>query len=379
MNQTTIEKISSRPTWAEVNLSNIKYNIDKIKECLQEGTKILAVVKANAYGHGMLEVSNAISSMVDHFGVATVDEAIFLRKNKIKLPILVMSAILADEAASVIDYDLTATVFSIDLAKRLDQEAGKRNKKACIHIKVDTGMGRIGIWHEEFCEFLNNIKDLEDLIIEGIYTHFPSAEEDDDFTSKQIDIFNNILMQAESTGLGIPLKHASNSAAIVKFKSAHFNLTRPGLMIYGVYPDTRLRSIIKLKPALSLKSKLTYIKKVKKGRSISYGRTFTASKDTIIGTIPIGYADGYPHALSNKAKVLINGEFVSVIGRICMDQMMVELDTLPNAKIGDEVVLIGTQGSNSIEVEEIASLIDTISYEILCSISPRVSRVFVNS
>jgi len=370
------EKINSRPTWVEVNLSAIQNNIVKLKKNLNKDTKILAVVKANAYGHGMVKVSRSISTMVDYLGVATVDEGIEIRRNGIDLPVLIMSAVLPDETKHIVENNLSMTVFDRNVAIKLNDEAKKAKKKVPVHIKVDTGMGRIGLWYKYAKDFVVEIKGMPNLEIEGIYTHFPSAEEDEKFTFKQIERFNKLLKELESLNIDIPLKHAFNSAAAVKFKQMNFNLIRSGLMIYGVYPHANIKEYIKLEPALSFKSRLTFIKKVAKGRSISYGRTFITKKETVIGTIPVGYGDGYPHILSNRAKVLVRGKFVPIVGRICMDQLMVNLDALPEVKIGDEVIFIGRQKSAKIEVEKIAKLANTIPYEMLCLINSRVSRIY---
>lgn len=376
VSQKNIGKTFSRPTWAEIKLDAITENIKKIRSNLNRRVKILAVIKADAYGHGMIEVTEKILPLIDYLGVATVDEGVLLREKGIKRPILVMGSVLSQEAEKIVSFNLTPTVFTNELAYKLNEEAGKQKKEINIHIKVDTGMGRIGVWFEEGFDFINQINKLENLKMEGIYTHFPSAEGDNKFTLKQVDRFNFVLKKLKSKNIDILFKHACNSSATVKFKQAHFNLIRPGLMMYGVYPSLDLKSKINLNPALSLKSKITYIKEVPSGRSISYGRTFFTKRKSLIGTIPIGYADGYPHVLSNKAKLLVREKIVPVVGRICMDQLMVDLTDLKEVEEGDEVVLIGNQGEKQIKVEELAKQANTIPYEILCLVSTRVPRVF---
>ncbi|MDD5449619.1 MAG: alanine racemase [Candidatus Omnitrophica bacterium] len=366
-----------RPTWAEIDLDAIRYNFSQIKKSLSSGVKIMAVVKANAYGHGILEVSSALSgSGVDYLGVATMDEAVNLRRCSIKKPILVLGSILGHEIEAALKYDITLTACHHDLLKELDKRALNEGKKIKIHLKVDTGMGRIGVWHDEALNFIKWLSDSKNLFLEGIYTHFSSAGRDELFTNYQMESFERLLGQFEKEGIRIPLKHAANSIATIDLKRSHLNMVRPGIIIYGMYPKKGFAKFFKLKPALSLKTKIVYIKDLPQGRSISYGRTYIADKDTRIATLPIGYADGYERILSNKAYVLVKGKRARVVGKVTMDQVMIDVGHIRNAGIGDEVVLIGKQGRDRITTEELARLCGTIPYEIVCSIGSRVPRVY---
>jgi len=366
-----------RPTKVEIDLSAAEYNFKQVKKRVGGRARVLVVVKADAYGHGAVEiVKRLISCGAKYFGVATMSEAVELRRNKIKTPILLLTACYASEIPTLIDYNVTPAIADLDTAVLLDGELKKRGRKLPIHIKIDTGMGRIGIWHKDSMDFIRELSKLKGLIIEGIYTHFPSADDDEDFTKLQIASFDSLIDDLEKDGIDIPLRHAANSVGIMRYKDAHFSLVRPGLMIYGLYSDMNAKRIIKLKPVMSFKTEITYLKEVPAGRSISYGRTFITKKRTKIATLPVGYADGYNRLLSNRAQVLINGRRCPVIGRICMDHTMVDVSGV-GVKLGDEVVLIGRQGKLEISAEEIAYLCSTISYEVVCWISKRVPRIYI--
>lgn len=368
-----------RPTFAEIDLGAVRYNLRKIKEIVGCGTKILGVVKADAYGHGMNEVSKAIvKEGVSYLGVASLDEARELRRIGIKQNIIVLGSILPEEAKGVLKFNVAQTVSCLRMAKVLSKLGQEKNKKIKIHIKIDTGMGRIGFWHEEAIGFIKNITSLKNIIIDGIFTHFPSAEDDELFTRRQIDDFNSLVRGLLSIGIDIPLKHASNSMALIDFKEANMNMVRPGLIMYGLYPRGDLLKKLNLRPALKLKTKVVHVKSVPKGRSVSYGRTYVAEEDTKIATIPVGYGDGYSRHLSNRSDVLIKGMRAPVVGKICMDMTMAYVGHIKGVKAGDEVVLIGGQGKDSIRVEELSKLIYTIPYEIVCNIGRRVPRIYKN-
>jgi alanine racemase len=368
---------SYRSTRAEINLSAIEYNFRHVEKCVGKRAKILAVVKADAYGHGAVEVSQRLKKCgVKYFGVATVLEAIELRKNKINSPILLLTVCYGNEFSALINYNITPTIVDLNTAAVLDKKLSKLGKKLPIHVKIDTGMGRIGIWHKDSLEFIMRLSKLKNLILEGIYTHFPSADEDEEFTKLQIASFDRLIDDLKVHGINIPLRHAANSAGIMRYKDAHFSLVRPGLMLYGLYSDKNSQRFINLKPAMSFKTAIAYLKDVPAGRSISYSRTFITTRETRIATLPVGYADGYNRLLSNRAQVLIKGRRCPVIGRVCMDHTMIDVSEV-DAKIGDEVVLIGRQGGLEINAEEIAHLCSTISYEVVCWISKRVSRIYI--
>lgn len=366
-----------RATWAEVDLSAIRYNFNQVKRIVGKDTLILVVVKGNAYGHGIYEVSKTLEGAgADFLGVATLDEALLLRRKDITVPILVLGTLLPHELEAAIENDVSLTLCDHSLATAADREASRLNKKANVHIKIDTGMGRLGVWHEEAVDYIEAVNALENVEIKGIYTHFSVAGRDKFFTMYQFNSFKTVIESLSAKGIEIPYRHAANSIALINLKKSHLNLVRPGIIIYGMYPKKSFSRKLSLKPALSLRTRIVFLKKTPEGRSISYGRTYITQKPTIIATLPIGYADGYGRILSNKAKVLIRGERAPVVGKVTMDQTMVDVGHIENVRVGDEVVLIGRQGSNDIRCEELAKVAGTIPYEIVCSITNRVPRVY---
>ena len=368
-----------RPTFAEIDLSAIRYNLRKIKNIVDKDVKILGVVKADAYGHGMREVSKTIiAEGVDYLGVSSLDEAGELRNIGIKDKIIVLGAILPNEIDGILKFNVVQTVSDLDIARAISKFAQKKNKNIKIHIKIDTGMGRLGFWHLEAVNFIKEIAILKNIIIEGIFTHFPSAEEDAAFTRKQIKYFDSLVKEIEKHNINIPLKHASNSMALIDFKDSHMNMVRPGLIMYGLYPKNDLMENLELKPALTLKTKVSFINLVSKGRSVSYGRTYITKKDTRIVAIPVGYGDGYSRHLSSKGEVLIKGMRFPIVGRVCMDMTMVDVGDFKDIKAGDDVVLIGKQVKENIRVEDLACLTNTIPYEVVCNIGRRVPRIYKN-
>lgn len=366
-----------RPTFVEIDLGAIRHNLRKIKTIAGKDTKILAVVKKDAYGHGMERVSRTIlEEGVEYLGVASLDEARELRRLSIKSKIIVLGAILPQEAEGVIKFDVIQTVPDMEIAEALSKLGQAKHRHIKVHVKIDTGMGRLGFWHEEGVSFVKKIAGLRNIIIDGIFTHFPSAEYDRPFTERQIRDFNSLVGDLARCNIHIPIKHTSNSMALVNFKESHMNMVRPGIIMYGLYPRNDLIKKLKLKPAFNLKTKVTYIKRLSKGRSVSYGRTYIAKEDTMIAAIPVGYGDGYSRHLSNRAAVLIKGSRVPIAGRICMDMTMIDVGCLNNVRVGDDVVLVGRQGKEAITVEELAGLIGTIPYEVVCNIGNRVPRVY---
>lgn len=365
-----------RPTWAEIDLGSVAYNYKQVKKAVGRDTMIMAVVKANAYGHGTVEVSKALESLgVDYLGVATTDEAVRLRDHGITSPILVLGSVLPEEVRVAVEKNITLTLASDELLEAIKKECGLHHRIK-VHIKIDTGMGRIGVWHEEALNFIKNLAQERCVITEGIYTHFASAGRDDFFTHYQIESFEKLLEKLEGFDIRIPMRHAANSIATVDFKRSHMNLVRPGLIIYGMYPKPNFPKLIKLKPAMSFKTRIVYIKETPPGRSISYGRAYITDKHTKIATLPVGYADGFNRGLSNKAHVLVRGKKASVIGRVTMDQTMIDVGHIRGVRLGDEVVLIGRQGSEEIRTEKLARMAGTIAYEVVCNISNRVPRVY---
>lgn len=370
-----------RPTWAEVDLGAIEYNFRQLKQIVGKKTKVLAAVKADAYGHGLYGVSKRLEACkVDYLGVASVDEAIELREKGIRSPVIVLSAILKSEARPMVEYDITATIADISFAKFLNSVSKNAKRPTKVHVKVDTGMGRLGVWHDEADSFVREVAALPHLELEGIYTHFPVAEElDDPFTDEQLALFNLLIERLAKERIRISYRHAANSMALVSRRHSHLNLVRPGLMIYGLHPSPCSVDMVKLKPALSFKTKIVFLKRARAGRSISYGRTHITKRETTIATLAVGYGDGYNRLLSNKASVLIRGVRAPVIGRVCMDQTMVDVGDVKGVAVGDEVVLIGAQGKEKISAEELARLCSTIPYEITCWISRRVPRIYIKA
>ncbi len=362
-------------SWIEINLGAIEYNLEQIKRKIGKN-KILACIKADGYSHGATPVANAIKKKVEFFGVATIKEAIALRDAGIKKPTLILGTILPEDASAVIKNDLIATVCTIALAKALSEEAKERKKIAKIHIKVDTGMGRIGIRPVNAIEFIKKVKAFPNLFLEGLFSHFPAAETDKSFSQKQIRIFKDLITGLKESQIEFPFYHIANSPAILNLPGSYFNLVRPGIVLCGIYPSRKIKKTIKLKPALSLKSRVVFIQEKEKGDSISYGRTYRAKERRTVVTLPIGYADGVDRKLSNKGVILIDGKRCPIIGAICMDQLMVDATGIKNLKIGDEAVLIGKQKKERISVEEIAETIDTVPQEIVSRLGKRLPRIY---
>jgi len=368
---------------AEINLDAISNNIKEIQKNISKDTEIMAVVKADAYGHGAIEVSRIlIENGVKRLAVAILDEGKQLREEGFNVPILILGYTPAEQAGELVSYDLIQTVFSFEMAKAISDSAVKQNKKAKIHLKIDTGMSRIGFKPDkESIKTIKEINQLPNINIEGIFTHFSSADEaDTSFTQQQFSIFNAFIKALEEEGLKIPVKHCSNSAGFMLDEKMHMNLIRPGIIIYGLYPSNEVnKEKIHLKPAMSLKSQVVFVKEVEENTPVSYGRKFITSKKTKVATIPVGYADGYSRRLSSSGRVLINGEYAPIIGNICMDQFMVDVSHISDVEVGTEVVLIGQQGQNSISAEEIADIIGTINYEVVCMVGKRIPRLYIEN
>ncbi|HHX76888.1 MAG TPA: alanine racemase [Firmicutes bacterium] len=364
---------------AEINLLNLRHNITEFRNFLPAGTDIMAVVKADAYGHGAEEIAReSLQAGVAWLGVAMVEEGVSLRKAGINCPILVFQSPLDEEIELLFEYRLTPTVFTLHLADKLSREAVNRQAVLPVHVKVDTGMGRLGVFPaDDALPFIVNLKDLPGIKAEGLYTHFACADEEDrSFTDLQLKRFLAVIRKLAEAGLCPPLVHAANSAAILEFPGSWFNLVRLGISLYGHYPSAAVRRKIALKPLLTLKSRIAYVKEVPAGTPLSYGSTFVATEKARIATVPFGYADGYNRLLSNRGEVLVRGQRAPVVGKICMDQFLIRVDHIGGVEEGDEVVIYGTQGREEISVEEVAETLGTISYEVLCNISKRVPRVY---
>lgn len=371
-----------RPTIAEIDLDALEHNFNQIRKRVRQGTKILAVVKANAYGHGSVRVSSELQRLgVDFLGVATCEEGIELRKASITTPIIVLGGFFKGQSLDVNRYDLIPVIYNLESAKELSQQADKNNCTVKIHLKIDTGMGRLGILPSETEHFIQQLQKLTSLEIDGVLSHLADNNQDHpsglEFTQRQASLFKQQIEQLHQMGIDPQYEHLANSAAIIEKYPDDFNLVRPGIMLYGAYPSKTFEQVIDLKPVMSLKTEIISLKTVARDTSISYGRTFICKRESLIATLPIGYADGYTRFLSNKGEVLVRGRKVPVVGVVCMDLVMVDVTDVAGVSLGDEVVLMGSQGDQKITVEEIAEKTGTIAYEIMCSISPRVPRVYM--
>jgi len=368
---------SDRPTIAVIDMEALDHNFREVVRCA-EGQQVLAVVKARAYGHGAVEMSKRLLRLgADMLGVALVEEGRELREAGIDAPVLVMGATFPEQAEEMVSLKLTPAIFGLSVAQALSEAAYKRRTTINVHIKIDTGMGRIGIAPEDAPELIAALQKLRNISVQGLMTHFADADlRDKQFASKQMDRFESLLKALEAKKIKVPVRHAANSAAVLDFHRAFFTMVRPGLMLYGYNPLEEGALGADLRPVLSLVTRIAFIKKVPTGVPISYGRTFTTKRESAIATLPIGYADGYGRGLSNKGEALVRGMRVPVVGRVCMDMCMIDVTDVPAAREGDDVVLIGSQGSERITADDIAAKIGTIAYEVLCGISSRVPRIY---
>jgi len=370
-----------RATRAEVKLNNIAFNIKQIKNRVGKTVKIMGVVKANAYGHGIIEVSKYISQtnqFVDYLGVAIIEEAILLRENNITCPILVFTSPFEYQAEEYVKYNIEPAVSNIKIAQFLENVAATNNIKIPIHVKVDTGMGRLGIDIKSAAAFVKELVKYEHLETKALFSHFASSDEKDKtFARIQLNKFKELkvfLTQVEE--MKIPLFHFANSAAILDIEDSYFDMVRPGISMYGYYPSHETTESLDLKPALSLKSKISFVKTVDANTSISYNRRYFTQSKTKIITVPIGYADGLYRQLTNKGYMLIKDNKFKISGTVCMDQIMIDIGTSLNVKEGDDVIIIGEDNNTKITAWDIADIVETIPYEVCCSISNRVPRVY---
>ena len=371
------------PTWVEVNLDAIAQNVRNIKKLIGEKKELMAVVKGNAYGHDVLETSLVfLKNGVSRLAVARIEEGILLRKAGIAVPILVLGLTLEQQVELLVSYNITPTVCKYETIEKLSKFAVKEEKTVKVHIKVDTGMGRIGIFPNHVLDFVKKVKVLKNIEIEGIFTHFSVADEKNKaYTEAQFKKFMEVLNILEKEGIKIPVKHVGNSATLLDFPHMWLDLLRPGISIYGLYPSREVQKTVKLIPAHTFKTRIIFLKELPAGECISYGRTYnTQQKRTVVASLPVGYADGYNRLLSNQGEVLVRGKRVPIIGRVCMDQTMIDATNLPQVEIGDEVVLWGRQGQEEITVEEIADKIKTINYEVVhMPDKKRVPKLFIKN
>jgi len=372
-----------RPVWAEVNANNIKDNLRFIRTLISKSTKIMAVVKANGYGHGVLKVAKAaIEAGVERLGVASVEEALELINYDIKVPIQLLSqppisSVKIIVENSTIKKSMISTVYTKNFVKALSEEAHNQNKKCLVHVKVDTGMHRVGANIKNVLNLVKYISTFSNIEIEGLFTHFACADDPENpYTLLQLKRFIELKETLKKNNFKFEIYHCANSAATLNFPQTHMDMIRIGIAMYGLRSSEKTFSL-QVKPALSLKAKISYLKTVKNGEGISYGLTFKTNKKSLIATIPIGYRDGYSRQLSNKGEVLVKGKRVPVIGNVTMDQIMIDVTDIGEVKIGDEVVIIGNQGEEKIEVNELSKILNTIDYEIVCGITNRVPRIYI--
>ncbi len=367
---------------AVVSLDAIAHNFEEMRKNIAADTKIMAVIKADGYGHGAQAIAMLIHDYpyIWGFAVATPEEAIELRDSGVTKPVLILGLVFEEYFPELISRDISLTVAGFSMAEKLDQEAGRQKKKVHIHLAVDTGMSRIGFAdNEESVEEIRKIAGLENVRIEGMFTHFARADEKDKApATAQLRRYLKFSELLENAGVRIPLRHCSNSAGIIRMPEANLNIVRAGITIYGIYPSSQVeRDIVKLTPAMELISHLTFVKDIPAGTAVSYGGTFVAEKPVRVATVPVGYADGYPRSLSGKGWVLIHGKRAPILGRICMDQFMVDVTDIPEAQPGDKVILIGKDGKEEISIEGFGDLSGRFSYEFACCIGKRVPRIYL--
>ena len=366
-----------RPTVVEVNLSVLKNNFQKIKE-KTIGKKIMPVLKSNAYGHGLIRIAQLMEELsADYLGVAVLEEGILLRESGIKSPILVLGGIIGNQIPHFIKHDLTITASSIDKLIQIEEAAKSMKKEAKVHLKIDTGLERIGVHYYNAKTFLENSLKYQWIEIEGIYSHLAcSGSGDKSYTKQQLERFDEVLSFYEKKSLEIPLRHIANSGAVLQYPESYYDLVRPGIMLYGVYPSEEVQKTVEVKPALSWKSRVVYFKVIKANHPVGYGATWKSDHDVRAVTVPVGYGDGYMRSMSHKAKVMIKNKIYPVVGTIAMDQVIVNIEN-ESVFNSDEVILIGGDGENKITCEELAKWAGTIPYEILTNINTRVPRIYI--
>lgn len=370
--------------YARIDLDAIAYNMEQMKQNLKPETQVMAVIKADGYGHGAVQIAEMLEG-VDYiwgFAVATLDEAVVLRTEGIKKPILVLGCVFPDQYMAMLKHDIRMNVYTEEMAESISQMAAREGMTAYMHIKLDTGMGRLGFdISEASVKSIARISQMKNVKMEGIFTHFAKADETDKtFTQKQIKEFCWMVNQLKEKEVSFQYEHCANSAAIIDVKDANFDLVRAGISTYGLYPSDEVeKDNVKLKPAMVLKSHVAFVKDIEAGTSISYGGTFVSKEKMRIATIPVGYADGYPRNLSNTGYVLIRGKKAPIVGKVCMDQFMVDVTHIEGTSFGDRVTLIGTDGNETITVEDLSELSGRFNYEFICDLGKRIPRVYVKN
>lgn len=368
--------------YARIDLDAIASNMEHMRQNLDENTKIMAVIKADGYGHGAIQIAQMLENIdyVWGYAVATLDEAVVLKTEGMKKPVLVLGCVFPDQYMEMLRYDIRMNVYTEEMAEAISQMAAREGMTAYMHIKLDTGMARLGFdTGMESVEAIHRISQMRNVCMEGIFTHFAKADEGDKtFTQRQIDDFMWMTNQLKEKDVTFEYEHCANSAAIIDVPNAHFDLVRAGISTFGLYPSEDVnKNNVRLKPAMALKSHVAFVKKIKQDIPVSYGGTFVSKKPMTIATIPVGYADGYPRNLSNVGYVLIRGKKAPIIGRVCMDQFMVDVTDIEGVSFGDNVTLIGKDGNETITVEDLSELSGRFNYEFICDLGKRIPRVYV--
>jgi alanine racemase len=382
-------------TWAEVDLNAYAHNIKELRRIAGKTARLMAVVKADGYGHGAVEVAReALKHGAENLGVARISEAVQLREAGLEAPIMIFGYTPPDLAPTLITYDLTQTVYAIAAASALSEFAARQGRRIKVHIKVDSGMGRLGLLfnspaagkpsdrpHQRSVKEALAISRLPGLVVEGLFTHFATADSaDKSYAARQLEKFLDFANRLRRAGLEFPVKHAANSGALIDMPDSHLDMVRPGIATYGLYPSDEVnKNHVALKPVMTMKSRIIHLKKVPAGFKISYGITYQTKKPTTIATVPVGYADGFSRLLSNRGHMLVHGQKVPIVGRVCMDLTMLDVGSVPAVAIEDEVVVFGRQGNEAITADEVAADLNTINYEIVSTLTGRVARVYVKS
>jgi len=384
--------VDASVVWAEIDLKAIAHNVAELRRITQPEARLMAVVKADGYGHGAIEIAQcALQNGAATLGVARIEEGIRIRQAGIQTPILIFGYTLPEQVTDLLEYDLTPCVYAAASARNFSRRAASLGKKIKAHLKVDTGMGRLGQLPQNFrsdnstaiaadaLEETRTIAALDGLELEGICTHFATADSKDKTDAeKQLHLFITYLKRLQQAGLNPPVRHAANSAALIDMPQSHFDMVRPGIAIYGLYPSDEVqKNKVSLKPAMALKARIIHLKKVPAGFKVSYGGTHETQRPTTIATVPVGYADGLNRQLSNRGQMLVHGQRVPIIGRICMDLTMLDVGSIENVQVGDEAVIFGQQNNETLTVDEMAALLNTINYEIVSTITARVPRVYL--
>jgi len=373
-----VKEVGYNRIFARINIDNLRYNISQMKSLRKSDMKIMTIIKADAYGHGAVWIAKRIQDLSDYYGVATIDEAIELRQAGVTMPIIIIGYTDSSDYERLIEYDITQAVYDVEECKLLSDMAIAAGKKVKVHIKVDTGMSRIGFPVTEYgIAQAVKLKDMEGLEIEGIFTHYAKADEvNKNYSYQQKKKFLHFIECLERAGITFALKHIDNSAGTMELDDDDFDMVRIGIVTYGLYPSEQVDKSVVIKPVMSLVAHVAHVKTVPAGVGVSYGWTYVTCKETKIATVTAGYADGYPRALSNQGRVIIHGQYAPIIGRVCMDQIMVDVTDIPDVSVKDEVVLIGGQGDSYVSVEEVAAPAASFNYELVCNIGRRVPRVY---